>query len=142
VPPAAGSQHCILVVDDDPRSLKLMSIVLGRAGYRVETAGNSVTGIDRLRSLRPDLVLVDLLMPVVDGLEFCRRARALEAGRAVALVLFTAMASTEVNRQALDAGADAMLLKPFDRNEFLRDIAELLDRAGVAPGDGCIDHGG
>lgn len=135
---------CILVVDDDPRSLKLMSIVLGRAGYRVETAGDGATGIDRLLHLRPAMVLVDLLMPVIDGLEFCRRARADEAGRSLAIVLFTAMASTEVNRQALDAGADVMLLKPFDRNELLQTIAGLLGRDGtpLRRGDGGVGQGG
>jgi DNA-binding response OmpR family regulator len=120
----------VLVVDDDPRSLKLMAIVLGRAGYGVVTVENAARALEVFRDLRPAAVLVDFLMPGMDGLEFCRRARAMVGAGEPVLALFTAMASGELRRQALQAGADEVFVKPFDRLELLSRLAQLLSRGG------------
>lgn len=127
------SSKCVLVVDDDPRSLKLMSIVLGKAGYRVLTAGDGARGLERLVAERPDLVIVDLLMPGMDGLEFCRNFRQLPGLGTRPLAMLTAMASDEVRRQACQAGADAVFVKPFERLELLAELARLLERSAAAP---------
>jgi DNA-binding response OmpR family regulator len=119
-------QQTILLVDDDPRSIKLMQIVLGHAGYRVLAAPDAETGLEILRQERPDLVMVDLLMPGTDGISFCRQARQIADQDAPGLVLFTAMAAPETRQQALQAGADEMLVKPFDRGELLDRLQRLL----------------
>lgn len=127
---ATGSAEArVLVVDDDSRSLKLMTIVLGSAGYRVVTMQDAARALEEFRDLRPDAVLVDFLMPGIDGLEFCRRARGTPDVGEPVLVLFTAMASDETRRQALAAGADDVFVKPFDRMELLSRLAQLLSRA-------------
>lgn len=132
---AAGTgRPCVLVVDDDQRSLNLMTIVLGKAGYRVLTARGAAAGLEVFSMERPDAVLVDLLMPDIDGLEFCRRVRGSTGRPGPTLVLFTAMASTEVRRQAQAIGADDVFLKPFDRSALLERLADLLQRSGARYG--------
>lgn len=123
-------QQTVLIVDDDPRSIKLMQIVLRHAGYHVLAAPDAETGLEILDRERPDLVLVDLLMPGTDGISFCRRARQRPGNDALPLVLFTAMAAADTRQQALQAGADDMLIKPFDRGELLGRLEQLLARHG------------
>jgi CheY-like chemotaxis protein len=120
-------QRLVLVVDDDPRALALMTIVLGKAGYRVATATGGDRGLETLSTERPDLVIVDLLMPGMDGLEFCRRVRAQTQSADLPLMLSTAMATDDVRQQALGAGVDAVLTKPFERPALLEELARLLD---------------
>ena len=133
---AAESQPCVLVIDDDLRSLKLMTIVLSKAGYRVVTASDGHAGLEFLAIERPHVVLVDLLMPGIDGFEFCRRVRASPDLADLPLVLLTAMASAEVQQQARKAGANSFMVKPFDRAELLECIARLQDgmHGGSGPG--------
>lgn len=126
------AEALVLVVDDDPRSLKLMRIVLGKSGYRVVTAEDATRGLEVLREQRPDAVLVDFLMPGIDGLEFCRQARVAQGASKPVLALFTAMASDEIRRRAEEAGADEVFVKPFDLPEFLSRLAELLGRVGIS----------
>jgi CheY-like chemotaxis protein len=111
-----------------------MTTVLGRAGYRVLSAPDGPRGLECLTADCPDIVLVDLLMPGMDGLEFCRRLRPLPGLAALPIVLFTAMASAEIRLQAHAAGADLVILKPFERTALLDELACLLDRdrAGTA----------
>ena len=132
----AESQPCVLVIDDDPRSLKLMTIVLGKAGYRVATASDGLAGLECLAMERPQVVLVDLLMPGIDGFEFCRRVRARPDLADLPLMLLTAMASMEVQQQARNAGVNSIMAKPFDRAELLECLARLQDgmRGGSGPG--------
>ena len=85
----------ILIIDDDPRSVRLMTMVLGHAGYRVLSASNADDGLVVLDRERPDLVMVDLLMPGTDGIGFCDQARAMPGLGTLPLVLFTAMANSE-----------------------------------------------
>lgn len=120
----------ILIVDDDPRSVRLMNIVLGHAGYRVLSATNAEDGLVVLGRERPDLVMVDLLMPGIDGIGFCEQARALPGQRRLPLVLFTAMANAETRRKALNAGADDVLVKPFERQALLERLEQLLASSG------------
>src|SRR3990167_8540820 len=126
------AEALVLVVDDDPRSLKLMRIVLGKSGYRVVTAEDATRGLEVLREQRPDAVLVDFLMPGIDGLEFCRQARVAQGASKPVLALFTAMASDEIRRRAEEAGADEVFVKPFDLSELLSRLAELLGRVGIS----------
>lgn len=119
-------QQTVLLVDDDPRSIKLMQIVLGHAGYHVLAALNAEDGLGILYRERPDLVMVDLLMPGTDGITFCRQVRQLPGHDALKLVLFTAMAGADTRQQALLAGADEVLVKPFEREELLGRLERLL----------------
>jgi CheY-like chemotaxis protein len=132
-----AKQRLVLVIDDDARSLMLMTIILGKAGFRVTTAADGERGLEAMSVERPDIVLVDLMMPVMDGLQFCRQVRAQESLGDLPLVLSTAMASEEVRQQALDAGANAVLTKPFERPALLAELARLLDPGTSAAAAEC-----
>lgn len=121
--PVESAGPLALVVDDDDRSRELLRLVLRRAGYRVLAAAEARAAIALLAVERPGAVVADLLMPGMDGLEFCRWLRRQPALESVACVLLTGLDTREVREQARAAGADALLTKPFDRDELLAILA-------------------
>ena len=116
----------ILVVDDDGRSRELLRIILRHAGYRVLTAPDGPAAIALLATERPAVALVDFLMPGMSGLEFCRWARARPELAGMRFVLLTGMDTDDTRAEAEQAGADAMVTKPFDRVRLLASLAGLL----------------
>jgi CheY-like chemotaxis protein len=122
----------LLVVDDDERSRELMRIVLRHAGYRVVSAPDPQTAIALLATERPAAALVDLLMPAMSGLEFCRWVRSRPEFSTMRFVLLTGMDTQDTRQEAQAAGADAVVTKPFDRLRLLEQLTALLssDPAG------------
>jgi DNA-binding response OmpR family regulator len=116
----------VLVVDDDSRSRELLRIVLRHAGYRVITAADAQAAVALLQAERPAAVFADLLMPGMTGLDFCRwtRSRAEYAG--MRFILLTGMDAEDTRADAREAGADALITKPFERVELLKTLRELL----------------
>lgn len=122
----------ILVVDDDPVIQKLLAVNFEMEGYRVVTAGDGVEGIERVHRDRPDLVLLDVMMPRMDGIEVVRSLKADKATAGIPVILLSAKAqSTDING-GLDAGADDYVTKPFDPLELLDKVAALI---GTPEGD-------
>ncbi len=111
----AQAKACILVVDDDPYVRKSLQAVLEADGYRVITAQDGPEGLRLLREERPDLVILDALMPDMDGWETCRRMRELST---VPILLLTARQSEGDRLRGLEAGASDYLLKPISLNEL------------------------
>jgi CheY-like chemotaxis protein len=103
----------ILVVDDDPRLLHVVSMYLNIEGYEVETAPNGEEGLRIVEQRRPDLVIFDVMMPGIDGLEACRRIKSNPETRDVPVVLFTALSRTDDVEQGRAAGANRFINKPF-----------------------------
>jgi CheY-like chemotaxis protein len=124
----------VLVVDDDDRSRELLRIVLRHAGYRVVAAPNTQAAIALLATERPDAALVDLLMPGMNGLDFCRWVRAQPEFSAMRFVLLTGMDTEETREESRAAGADAVVTKPFDRLRLLERLAGLLGARPVPDG--------
>ena len=121
----------ILVVDDDPRIASSLRRALLYEGYEVETAPDGVEGLSKARDRPPDLVILDVMMPGLDGIEVCRRLRA-DGG--VAILLLTARDATSARVEGLDSGADDYLIKPFAYEELMARVRALLRRgAGRAP---------
>ena len=118
----------VLVVDDDPRSRELMALILGHAGYGVAQAEDPQAAIALLATARPALALVDYLMPGMNGLEFCAWVRARPEFAAMRFVLLTGMDAEETRREALAAGADDVITKPFERLDLLARLKSLLER--------------
>ncbi|HWJ05384.1 MAG TPA: response regulator [Steroidobacteraceae bacterium] len=116
----------ILVVDDDGRSRELLRIILRHAGYRVLAAPDGPAAIALLATERPAVALVDFLMPGMSGLEFCRWARARPELAGMRFVLLTGMDTDDTRTEAEEAGADAVVTKPFDRVRLLASLAGLL----------------
>ena len=126
----------VLVVDDEPAVRDALERALGLEGYEVELADN---GLDALRSLAgapPDLVVLDVLMPEVDGLEVSRRLR--RTGDRTPILMLTARDEVSDRVAGLDAGADDYVVKPFALEELLARIRALLRRAGPAEDDGAL----
>jgi adenylate cyclase len=115
----------ILVVDDLPENVRLLQAVLAPRSYTVITATSGAEALERARSEPVDLVLLDVLMPEIDGYEVCRRLRADEATRFLPVVMVTASGDHE-KIAALDAGADDFVTKPFEHAELLARVRSLL----------------
>ena len=120
----------ILVVDDDPRVLSLMRRGLSFEGYAVDVAVDGKEALAIARDRPPDLVVLDVMMPELDGLEVCRRLRS--ADRAVAILMLTGRANVPDRVAGFDAGADDYLTKPFAFDELTARIRALLRRTRPA----------
>lgn len=116
----------VLVVEDNPANMKLATLLLEHAGYGVLRAENAVDGIALAREHRPDLILMDIQLPGMDGLEATRLIRADEALRETKVVALTAFAMTGDEQRVLAAGCDAYIAKPIQYKEFLAELARLL----------------
>lgn len=101
----------ILVVDDDAMLQEALTTKLGIEGFAVEVAGDGAEGFEKVRSFRPDLVLLDVMMPKVDGLEMFKRLRALPEFRRLPVVLLTNLSSQEAISGALEQGVTTYLVK-------------------------------
>jgi adenylate cyclase len=114
----------VLAVDDQPQNLRLLDAVLSPRGYRVLTAESGPAALHLVAEGMVDLVLLDVLMPDMDGYEVCRRIRADEASAFLPVVMITASGGQQ-RILALEAGADDFVMKPFDQSELLIRIASL-----------------
>jgi CheY-like chemotaxis protein len=115
-----------LIADDDADILMLISLTLERDGYEVVTAKNGLAALQSASDRVPHLVVLDLMMPGIDGCEVTRRLRAQEATRDVPIMIVTAFAEESQAAKALAAGADAYLRKPFAPRDLLAKTASLL----------------
>ncbi len=118
----------ILVVEDDPILLEALEYNLTRQGYQVYTAGDGLTGLETAQQERPDLIVLDIMLPKMDGLEVCRKVR---QEMNTPILMLTARAD-EVDRVVgLEMGADDYLTKPFSMRELLARIKALLRRVDL-----------
>ncbi len=120
----------ILVVDDEPQLTRVLRTGLGSRGYEVRAAADGVAGFEAFVEWHPDLVITDLAMPNVDGLELCRRLRAVSQ---VPIIILSAKGEEKIKVQALDLGADDFVTKPFGIDELLARIRASLRRAKAPP---------
>lgn len=118
----------ILVVDDDPDILRIVEVYLSLDGYRVMTARSGAEALSLVESRRPDLAVVDLMMPGMDGLELTRRLRADPMVTALPIIMLTAKALTSDKVAGLAAGADDYVVKPFDTSELVARVKATLRR--------------
>ena len=122
--------NSVLIVNDDPDQLKLMGSLLAKAGYSVVTAVDGLDGINLARRERPDIVISDVTMPRMNGLEFCREMRADTELKTVPILLVTALQKdTESAVAGLRAGADDYLEFPFDSARLVAKVSRLLERS-------------
>jgi two-component system KDP operon response regulator KdpE len=130
------SQPLVLVADDEPRITKLVALALSEDGFRVISAGSGEEAVRMAEEYRPDVVLLDIVMPDLDGIEVMSQLR---ESRAVPVILLTAKGSTADKAMGLDLGADDYVAKPFHPDELAARVRAVLRRSsGASPGAGVI----
>jgi len=117
----------VLVADDDPDILELISFGLERAGYETVSARDGAEALELAETRRPDVAVLDVMMPRLDGCEVTRKLRADEATSAMPILLLTALAEDSHAARGLAAGADAYLKKPFSPRVLADRVREPLD---------------
>ena len=126
-----------LIVDDDPALLEILSVVLSGDGFEVKICSNGDEAVRRALEWAPDVVLLDVMMPLSDGVSVCRRLRQEFATRSVCIVMLTAKVSAEDKLLGLKAGADDYVTKPFDPEELVGRVRAAMgrckDRTGLNP---------
>src|SRR5439155_23082912 len=122
----------ILVVDDEPQITRVLRRSLATRGYEVQVAASGAEALDLFRPWSPDLVITDLSMPNIGGLELCRRLRAISR---VPIIVLSVKGEEWIKVEALDAGADDYVTKPFGMDELLARVRAALRRAQIATGN-------
>src|SRR5262245_54885280 len=117
---------CILAVDDTPENLEILRMRLEANGYQVETAADGEEGLAKAHALRPDLILLDIMMPKLDGIGVVRLLKQDESLRSIPVILVTAKADTRDVVEGLDAGGDDYLTKPFEHSALLARVRSML----------------
>jgi adenylate cyclase len=116
----------ILIVDDEPFNLDLLEQELGEYDYAIERAGDGVEALEKTQSFAPDVILLDYMMPRMNGLEVVKQLRATPEHQGIPVILLTAKASQEDKVAGLDAGADDYVTKPFDSFELLARVRAMM----------------
>ncbi|MFI2372656.1 response regulator transcription factor [Streptomyces sp. NPDC018833] len=124
--------HTILVVDDDPTVAEVVTGYLERAGFAVDRAADGPQALRLAAGRRPDLVVLDLMLPGMDGLEVCRRLRADVTAASVPVIMLTARGDEDDRILGLEIGADDYVTKPFSPRELVLRVESVLRRGGAA----------
>ena len=124
----------ILIVDDDPDQVDLVRVSLKEAGFAIGTATDGVDALKKARSMSPDLIVLDLMMPEMDGFTVCETLREHPATASVPIIILTGMTSQMSRLTGLESGANDYLIKPFDPNQLISKVEGLLCRPDSASG--------
>jgi DNA-binding response OmpR family regulator len=123
----------VLIVDDDPAALRLMDIIFQRAHYEVHLAENGSVALSKSKQMDLDLIILDVMMPDMSGLEVCERLRAWPATARLPIIVLSAKGQLEDKVSGFEAGADDYVSKPVDPLELLARAKALLQRMGRKP---------
>lgn len=120
----------ILVVDDELDILKVITFRIEKAGYKVLQAVTGQQALDLIKENRPDLIILDLVLPVIDGYEVCKRIKNNDEYKQIPIIILTASCTSDFDKKLKDTKADGCLIKPFDIEELLAKVKNLLFRKG------------
>ena len=122
----------ILVIEDDPATLRLVDYSLRHEGYQVLTASNGLEGMRKAQTEEPDLIILDIMLPGMDGFEICHRLRSEPATAQLPILMFSAKAQEIDKDTGLKVGADDYLSKPADPSEIVSRVGSLLTQKKCA----------
>ena len=134
----AAEKSRVLVVDDEPQITRVLRTVLTSQGYQVHTAAEGEAALTDFAEFRPELVITDLYMPHMDGIELCRRIRAMST---VPIIVLSVKGEERTKVEALDCGADDYVTKPFGIDELLARVRAALRRSGNEPETASFEAG-
>lgn len=124
----------VLIVEDDRETRRFYTTVLALNGFRTEEAHNGFQALEKATAAHPDLILTDIAVPGLDGIELCRRLRADAGTSQIPVLAVTGYSDRHYQDRAMDAGADRILIKPFTEDVLLDAARELLAHAPVRHG--------
>ena len=117
----------VLIAEDEPSIVLSLEFLLGEAGYEVFSAGNGAEALQLVRERKPDLLVLDIMLPVVDGFEVCRTLRADPELAGMRILMLTARGREHEAARGLALGANAYVTKPFGTRDLMKVVAELLE---------------
>ena len=123
----------VLIADDEPNIVTSLEFLMSKSGYEVQVARNGEEALALVESFRPDLVLLDVMMPQRSGYEVCQRMRAREDWRHIKIVMLSAKGREAEVSKGLSIGADAYVTKPFSNRELIARVGGLLGEGDVSP---------
>ncbi len=121
-------KDCILIVEDDESFCNALRLILGNKGYRVVTAENAEVALRQIENQQPDLVILDIMLPDVSGIEVCQRVRSKSETSNLPIIMLSARVQVPDKVKGLEAGADEYVTKPVDSDELVARVAALLER--------------
>lgn len=121
----------ILIVDDEVDLAEMIQLLLQSRGYEVELAHNGREGLSKVQEFQPDLILLDVMMPVLDGFQVCRMLKFDDKFKHIQVIMLTARTQAKDQDLGQKVGADGYVTKPFDNKDLLAKIEEHLQTAGV-----------
>jgi len=116
----------ILIVDDEPNIVLALELLMKREGYEIRTVGDGERAVEAAETFRPDLILLDVMMPRMDGFEVCQRIRADASLKDISIVMLTAKGREVEKEKGLALGADLYITKPFSTREVVHKVKEML----------------
>ena len=116
----------ILIADDEPNIVTSLQFLMEQAGYEIKVAANGQQALDLAASFQPDLVLLDIMLPLKSGYEVCQRLKSDPATRDIKIVVLSAKGRDVEVAKALELGADAFVVKPFSTRELVAKVREML----------------
>jgi DNA-binding response OmpR family regulator len=125
---AKDSATTVVIVEDDPNQRKILELALRSEGFAVQSADNGEEGAALVRRVLPSVIVTDVMLPILDGFEMCRRLRRDPLTASIPIVFVTALSSVRDRRMGFDLGADAYLTKPYSRSELVTHIRSVLRR--------------
>ncbi|MBZ4682919.1 MAG: two-component system, OmpR family, alkaline phosphatase synthesis response regulator PhoP [Fusobacteriaceae bacterium] len=117
----------ILIVDDEVDVVEVVEMLLETEGYEVIKAYNGKEALEMVEKITPDLIILDIMMPEIDGVEVCKRMRSMEKLKEIPIVMFSAKLSAIDKKESFDAGADGFITKPFNARGFISGIKTYLE---------------
>lgn len=127
-----SSKKKVLVVDDEPDIVDLIKMALTLANFEVTTAENGPATLKILEGLKPDLILLDIMMPQMTGFEVCKKIRSQKALRSVPIIMLTAKGQKQDAEQGLKLGADDYIIKPFDPYDLAEQVRSMIEKTQQA----------
>ena len=124
-----GVKKKILVVEDEPHIIKLISFILKSSGYDVIEAEIGAVGLKKAKTEKPELIVLDVMMPKMDGFEVAKKLKADPATRNIPILMLSSKAQFEDKMKGIDSGATDYITKPFDKQELLEKVREVLEES-------------